>query len=66
MITKEEFNELLTLVSNLRDESINFGQELYQANSGAWFNKEAYNYRRIQMVNTTQAIVDYLKKITKD
>ena len=65
MITSKEYNELVTLIANLRDESINFGQRLYQANSGAWFNQEAYKYSQDQVDNATQILVDYLKRITK-
>ena len=65
MITKEEYIKLIALIINLRDEAVNYGQRLHQANSGAWFNEEAFKYSEEQVVNAENLIVDYLQGITK-
>ena len=66
MITNKEYNELVTLIINLRDEAVSYGQRLHQVNSGAWFNEEAFKYSEEQVVNAENLIVDYLKGITKN
>ena len=66
MITNKEYNELVTLIINLRDEAVSYGQRLHQANSGAWFNEEAFKYSEKQIENAEQLILDYLERITKD
>lgn len=65
MITNKEYNELITLIINLRDEAVTYGQRLHQANSGAWINEEAIKYSEKQVVSAEKLIVDYLKGITK-
>ena len=66
MITKEEYIKLIALIINLRDEAVNYGQRLYETNSGAGFNEEAFKYSEKQMENAEQLILDCLEGITEN